>query len=32
MDRASGESWEAFLTDWLFNVGDYVQQDMDWYE
>lgn len=32
LDAASGESWEAFLTDWLFNVGDYVQQDMTWYE
>ena len=32
MDAATGESWEAFLTDWLFNVGDYVQQDMTWYE
>lgn len=32
MDAATGESWEAFLTDWLFNVGDYVQQDMSWYE
>ena len=32
LDEASGGSWEAFLTDWLFNVGDYVNQDMDWYE
>jgi len=32
LDQASGESWEAFLTDWLFNVGDYVEQDMTWYE
>lgn len=32
LDAATGESWEAFLTDWLFNVGDYVQQDMTWYE
>ena len=32
LDRASGKSWEAFLTDWLFNVGDYVSQEMDWYE
>lgn len=32
LDTASGESWEAFLTDWLFNVGDYVEQDMTWYE
>jgi hypothetical protein len=32
MDAATGETWEAFLTDWLFNVSDYVQQDMSWYE
>lgn len=32
LDAASGKSWEAFLTDWLFNVGDYVDQDMVWYE
>ena len=32
MDDATGRSWEDFLTDWLFNVGDYVQQDMDWFE
>ena len=32
LDVASGRSWEAFLTDWLFNVGDYVDQNMVWYE
>ena len=32
MDAASGRSWEAFLTDWVFNVGDYVNQQIDWYE
>ena len=32
LDQASGASWEAFLTDWLFNVGDYVDQNMTWYE
>ncbi len=32
LDATTGDSWEAFLTDWLFNVGDYVQQDMSWYE
>ena len=32
LDAATGDSWEAFLTDWLYNVGDYVQQDMSWYE
>ena len=23
LDDASGGDWEAFLTDWLFNVADY---------
>ena len=32
LDAATGKSWENFLTDWLFNVGDYVNQDMDWFE
>ena len=32
MDAASGRSWEAFLTDWVFNVGDYVNQTIDWFE
>ena len=32
MDAATGESWEAFLTDWAFNVGDYVEQQIDWFE
>jgi len=32
LDAATGRSWEAFLTDWLFNVGDYVDQNMTWYE
>lgn len=30
LDEASGKSWEAFLTDWLFNIGDYVDQDIFW--
>ena len=30
MDAASGRSWEDFLTDWVFNVGDYVNQTIDW--
>ena len=30
LDEASGKSWEAFLTDWVFNIGDYVQQDIYW--
>lgn len=32
LDEASGGSWTDFLTDWLFNVGDYVDQNMTWYE
>lgn len=30
MDAASGKSWRDFLTDWVFNVGDYVNQPIDW--
>lgn len=30
LDTASGASWEKYLTDWLFNVGDYVQQEIYW--
>lgn len=30
LDEASGKSWEKFLTDWVFNVGDYVNQDIYW--
>lgn len=32
LDAASGKSWEKFLTDWVFNVGDYVNQEIDWLE
>lgn len=32
MDAADGGSWEAFLTDWVFNVGDYANQTIDWFE
>ena len=32
MDDASGGSWEAFLTDWVFNVGEYANQYIDWFE
>ena len=24
LDAASGESWEAFLTDWVYNIGTTV--------
>ena len=30
MDAATGRSWRDFLTDWVFNVGDYVNQTIDW--
>ena len=30
MDTASGGSWEKFLTDWVFNIGDYVNQTIEW--
>ena len=32
LDTASGASWEAFLTDWLYNIGDYVNQQIGWLE
>ena len=32
MDAATGGSWEAFLTDWVFNVGDYTDQYIDWFD
>lgn len=32
LDAANGGSWEAFLTDWVFNVGDYANQVIDWFE
>lgn len=30
LDEASGKSWKNYLTDWVFNVGDYVNQDIFW--
>ncbi len=32
LDEATGQSWEAFLTDWLFNIGEYANQTIDWLE
>ena len=32
MDATSGGSWEDFLTDWVFNVGDYINQTIVWFE
>lgn len=31
-NAVTGSNWEAFLTDWLFNVDDYVDQQIDHYE
>lgn len=30
LDAASGSQWEKFLTDWVFNVDEYVNQQIDW--
>lgn len=30
LDAASGHSWEMFLTDWVFNIDEYVNQEIDW--
>lgn len=30
LEEASGKSWKNYLTDWVFNVGDYVNQDIFW--
>ena len=32
LDAVSGKSWEDFLTDWVFNVDEYVNQTIDWFE
>ena len=32
LNETSGADWEAFLTDWVFNVGEYVNQTIDWFE
>ena len=32
MNEVTGGDWEEFLTDWLFNVGDYVDQQLEYYE
>lgn len=31
-DEATGGDWEKFLTDWLFNVDDYIDQQIERYE
>ena len=31
LDAVDGGDWEAFLTDWLYNISDYYQQGFfDW--
>ena len=32
LNAVTGGDWEGFLTDWLFNVTDYVDQQLDHYE
>ena len=32
MDEVTGGDWEGFLTEWLFNVDDYVDQQLEYYE
>ena len=32
LDEATGGDWEGFIADWLFNVGDYVDQQVEFYE
>ena len=32
LDSVTGGDWEAFLTEWLFNVDDYVGQQIEYYE
>lgn len=32
LDEAGGGSWEDFLADWIYNAGDYVNQQIDWYD
>ncbi len=32
MNEVTDGDWEEFLTDWLFNVDDYVDQQLDYYE
>lgn len=32
LDETTGGDWEDFLTEWLFNVDDYIQQELEYYE
>ena len=31
-DAVTGGDWEDFITEWLFNVDDYVGQQIEFYE
>jgi len=31
-DSVTGGSWEDFITEWLFNVDDYIGQQIEFYE
>lgn len=31
-DEVTGGSWEDFITEWLFNVDDYINQEIQFYE
>lgn len=31
-DEVTGGDWENFITEWLFNVDDYIGQQIDFYE
>ena len=31
-DAVTGGSWEDFITEWLFNVDDYIGQQIEFYE
>ena len=30
LEAVTGREWRDFLTDWIYNVGDYVNQPIDW--
>lgn len=31
-DQVTGGDWEDFITEWLFNVDDYLSQEIEFYE
>ena len=32
LNEATGGDWEKYLTDLVFNIGEYVNQTIDWFE